>query len=49
MGRPKTGDDEENAIRESLTEGMGILKTAKKHGVCTSVVQRIKASLAEAA
>ena len=49
LGRPKTGNDEENAIRESLAGGMGILKTAKKHGVGTSVVQRIKAGLAEAA
>jgi len=42
-------DSEEKAIQETLAGGMGILKTAKKHGVGTSVVQRIKASLAEAA
>jgi DNA invertase Pin-like site-specific DNA recombinase len=49
LGRPKTKASEEEAIRETLSGGMGILNTAKKHGVGTSVVQRIKASLAEAA
>lgn len=45
LGRPKTGEDTETAIRQSLMGGMGILKAAKKHGVGTSVVQRIKATL----
>lgn len=47
LGRPKTGEETEAAIRQSLVEGMGILKAAKRHGVGTSVVQRIKASLPE--
>jgi DNA invertase Pin-like site-specific DNA recombinase len=45
LGRPKTGNEAEAAIRQSLAEGMGILKAAKAHGVGTSVVQRIKANL----
>ncbi|BBL76265.1 recombinase family protein [Methylomagnum ishizawai] len=45
LGRPKTGEETEAAIQQSLAEGMGILKAAKKHGVGTSVVQRIKAGL----
>ncbi len=43
LGRPKTSAAVEQAIQESLQDGMGILKTAKIHGVGTSVVQRIKA------
>jgi DNA invertase Pin-like site-specific DNA recombinase len=45
LGRPRTEGETEAAIRQSLLEGMGILKAAKKHGVGTSVVQRIKATL----
>lgn len=42
LGRPQTEADTEAAIRETLNAGTGILKTAKLHGVGTSVVQRIK-------
>lgn len=45
LGRPQTEADKEDAIRASLATGMGILKTAKLHGVGTSVVQRIKAAM----
>ena len=37
--------DTEAAIRVTLAGGTGILKTAKLHGVGTSVVQRIKNEL----
>lgn len=42
LGRPQTDLETENAIRATLATGTGILKTAKIHGVGTSVVQRIK-------
>jgi DNA invertase Pin-like site-specific DNA recombinase len=45
LGRPQTKADIEAAIRETLKGGTGILKTAKQHGVGTSVVQRIKAGM----
>jgi DNA invertase Pin-like site-specific DNA recombinase len=45
LGRPQTKADIEAAIRETLKDGTGILKTAKQHGVGTSVVQRIKAGM----
>ncbi|BBL77515.1 recombinase family protein [Methylomagnum ishizawai] len=43
LGRPKVGAGIEAAIRADLDAGRGILATAKKHGVGTSVVQRVKA------
>jgi DNA invertase Pin-like site-specific DNA recombinase len=46
LGRPKTSAKVERAIRTRLAAGNGILKTAKALGVGTSVVQRIKATLA---
>ena len=46
LGRPKTSAKVERAIRARLAAGTGILKTAKALGVGTSVVQRIKATLA---
>jgi DNA invertase Pin-like site-specific DNA recombinase len=46
LGRPKTSAKVERAIRTRLAAGSGILKTAKALGVGTSVVQRIKATLA---
>jgi DNA invertase Pin-like site-specific DNA recombinase len=46
LGRPKTGAKVERAITTRLAAGNGILKTAKALGVGTSVVQRIKATLA---
>lgn len=42
FGRPQTDAATEAAIRATLATGTGILKTAKIHGVGTSVVQRIK-------
>ena len=45
LGRPQTKPDTEAAIRFTLAAGTGILKTAKLHGVGTSVVQRIKNEL----
>lgn len=45
LGRPQTNADTEAAIREMLKGGTGILKTARLHGVGTSVVQRIKAEM----
>jgi len=45
LGRPQTKANIEEAIRATLTNGTGILKTAKIHGVGTSVVQRIKAAM----
>lgn len=47
LGRRKTDLETENAIRATLATGTGILKTAKLHGVGTSVVQRIKAAMAQ--
>jgi hypothetical protein len=46
LGRPKTSAKVERAIRTRLEAGTGILRTAKALGVGTSVVQRIKATLA---
>jgi DNA invertase Pin-like site-specific DNA recombinase len=45
LGRRKTDTRIEDAIRATLNNGTGILKTAKLHGVGTSVVQRIKAAM----
>jgi len=45
LGRPKTKASQEEAILATLRAGTGILKTAKQHGVGTSVVQRIKAGM----
>lgn len=45
LGRPQTDAGTEAAIRATLESGTGILKTAKLHGVGTSVVQRIKAGM----
>jgi DNA invertase Pin-like site-specific DNA recombinase len=42
LGRPQTDTRIEEAIRATLSNGTGILKTAKLHNVGTSVVQRIK-------
>lgn len=41
LGRRKTNKSTEEAIRETLANGSGILKTAKLHNVGTSVVQRL--------
>lgn len=45
LGRPQTIATTEAAIRETLTTGTGILKTARLHGVGTSVVQRLKSEM----
>jgi DNA invertase Pin-like site-specific DNA recombinase len=45
LGRPQTESDTEAAIRATLAGGTGILKTARQHGVGTSVVQRIKTEM----
>ena len=45
LGRPQTLPTTEAAIRETLTAGTGILKTARLHGVGTSVVQRLKSEM----
>jgi DNA invertase Pin-like site-specific DNA recombinase len=42
LGRPQTDAKTEAAICATLNSGTGILKTAKMHGVGTSVVQRLK-------
>jgi DNA invertase Pin-like site-specific DNA recombinase len=47
LGRPQTDAKTEAAIRATLKSGTGILKTAKLHGVGTSVVQRLKADMAQ--
>ena len=47
LGRPVTDAGVEAAIKATLATGAGILKTAKLHGVGTSVVQRIKSELAK--
>src|SRR5262245_18826312 len=41
-GRPMVGVDVEAAIRASLANGVGILRTAKLNGVGVGTVQRIK-------
>ena len=45
LGRPQTLATTEAAIRVTLTTGTGILKTARLHGVGTSVVQRLKSEM----
>jgi DNA invertase Pin-like site-specific DNA recombinase len=46
LGRPKVGDEVEAAIRASLSQGNGIIKTAKLCGCGVGTVQRIKAQAA---
>jgi DNA invertase Pin-like site-specific DNA recombinase len=46
LGRPKTPAAVEAAIRATLASGVGMLKTAKLHGVGCGTVQRIAASAA---
>ena len=45
LGRPRTSAKTEQAVRDRLMAGTGILKVAKELGVGVSVVQRVKASL----
>jgi DNA invertase Pin-like site-specific DNA recombinase len=46
LGRPKVSAKVAAAIRDSLTAGTGILKTARTVGVGSGTVQRIKVELA---
>ena len=46
LGRPRTPAAVEAAIRATLASGVGMLKTAKLHGVGSGTVQRIAASAA---
>jgi DNA invertase Pin-like site-specific DNA recombinase len=46
LGRPKVTGEAEQAIREHLAGGLGVLKVAKMVGVGTSTVQRVKAEMA---
>jgi len=48
LGRPKITDKTEEAVREHLGAGQGVLKVAKVVGVGTTTVQRIKAEMAAA-
>ena len=47
LGRPSTDSNKEAEIIATLNTGTGILKTAKLHGVGTSVVQRIKKEIGD--
>jgi DNA invertase Pin-like site-specific DNA recombinase len=49
LGRPKVSAEVEDAIRERLAAGDGMLKISKALGVGSSVVQRVKAGLAGSA
>jgi DNA invertase Pin-like site-specific DNA recombinase len=49
LGRPALSPDKERRVRDLLTAGTGIVKTAKIVGVGVSAVQRIKAEKAPAA
>ena len=42
LGRPKVSTTIENRIRELLQNGVGVNTTARKIGVGTGTVQRIK-------
>lgn len=46
LGRPRVSGDIERKVERELRKGAGILKVAKKLGLGTSVVQRIKAEMA---
>src|SRR5690242_5139388 len=46
LGRPKVTGRTEQAIREQLASGQGVLKVAKAIGVGTSTVQRVKTEMA---
>ena len=43
LGRPRLPADKEQQVRDLLSSGVGMLKTARLAGVGVSVVQRIKA------
>jgi DNA invertase Pin-like site-specific DNA recombinase len=43
LGRPKVANEVESAVRASLAQGTGIVKTARALGIGVGTVQRIKA------
>jgi DNA invertase Pin-like site-specific DNA recombinase len=45
FGRPRLKKATEQMIRETLGSGLGIVSTARRHGVGVSAVQRIKAAM----
>jgi DNA invertase Pin-like site-specific DNA recombinase len=45
LGRPQVGGEIERKVQHELRKGSGILKTAKRLGLGTSTVQRIKAEM----
>ncbi len=47
-GKPRVSADREQAIRDLLAQGVGIIKTAKTVGCGVSVVQRVRAEQAAA-
>jgi hypothetical protein len=47
-GSVEVADDIDRAVRASLAAGTGILKTARRLGIGTKVVQRIKAEMQSA-
>jgi DNA invertase Pin-like site-specific DNA recombinase len=46
LGRPTVGEEKEAEIRHCLKLGWGLIRTAKHVGVGTSVVQRVRATMA---
>lgn len=48
MGRPEVANKAEQAIRDRLATGEGVLKVAKTLGVGVSTAQRAKAAMAKA-
>jgi DNA invertase Pin-like site-specific DNA recombinase len=46
LGRPPISPLKERAIRADLASGLGFRRIIKRHGVGTSVIQRIKAAVA---
>jgi DNA invertase Pin-like site-specific DNA recombinase len=49
LGRPTVGEEREDAIRDCLRQGFGLIKTAKHVGVGVSVVQRVRATISRRA
>ena len=45
LGRPQVGGEVERKVQRELRKGSGILKVAKRLGLGTSTVQRIKAEM----
>jgi DNA invertase Pin-like site-specific DNA recombinase len=46
LGRPQISGDIERKVQRELRKGSGILKVAKKLGLGTSTVARVKAEMA---